>query len=102
MIFDCIGLSPVHFPSRRGGVVHEVRRGGGGGGAGPTRDRNPSPQPSPNGRGSAVPLPLQLNLISSRSNEKRQRASAAAVLSRIDLHFIGHLSWKRSWLFSTM
>src|SRR6202022_4804579 len=34
--------------------------------------------------------------------KQRQRASAAAVLGRVPDHFIGHLSWKRSWSSLTM
>src|SRR6266852_128796 len=33
---------------------------------------------------------------------RRQRASATAVLARTHDHFIGHLSWKLSWLSLTI
>src|SRR5258708_253422 len=61
----------------------------------------PHPSPLPTGEGAHLRCRYtSIQLI--MHQEKQQRASAAALLRGTGDHFIGHLSWKRSWLSLTM
>src|SRR6266700_19085 len=89
--------SRVQFTSPQRGEVG-LRSKPGEGALHLTIDRNPSPQPSPNGRGSALPLPLHLTILKKGGSGE----SGCRYIWSAPNHFIGHLSAKRSWLFSTM
>src|SRR6267143_5279848 len=92
--------SRVQFTSPQRGEVG-LRSKPGEGALHLTIDRNPSPQPSPIGTQRERER-TSVAAISHNTQEKRQRRKRPPLFGRPRDHFIGHLSAKRSWLFSTM